>query len=96
MTDKPELPIVRRLLKFDDERKAEHWAMNEAADLITALVEALQPFAQDANRYDPPENDDDDLLWSSAGGTRIGDLRRARDAIKRAEGTSLTKGAKND
>jgi hypothetical protein len=56
----------------------------EAKDkLIAELVEALQPFAEQADRYDPPENDSGHVAWSSP--FHIGDLRGARSAILRAK-----------
>lgn len=68
----------------------------EAADEITRLcaeVErlraALKPFADRADRYDPHEdNDDQEPDWSTAApDIRIGDLRRAREALNGGERT---------
>jgi hypothetical protein len=49
---------------------------------LDEIEAALKPFADDAGRYDPIENDDDDLLWSSSGGElRLKHLRSARSAL---------------
>lgn len=60
----------------------------EAAAEITALRErvekleaALRPFAEEAARYEPPEGDDEQLLWGEFKLT-IGSLRRARAAFE--------------
>lgn len=56
----------------------------EAKDkLIAELVEALEPFAEQADRYDPPENDSGYVAWNSP--FYIGDLRGARSASLRAK-----------
>ena len=49
------------------------------------LREALRPFAERADIYDPPEGDDDIRDWSEGPPHThilIGDLRRARSAVK--------------
>ena len=49
----------------------------------TELREALKPFARRADRYDPEGGDDEEPDWSTAAPSiRIGDLRRARTALK--------------
>lgn len=58
---------------------------------ITRLREALRPFALDANRYDPPETDDNTRLYSLHSKLRIGDLRRARAALEKTEMTDTIK-----
>lgn len=43
---------------------------------------ALKPFADEADRYDPPENDDDQPLWDVRGSALcLRDLRAARAAM---------------
>jgi len=65
--------------------------MREAADLIAALRaklevmgEALEPFAEAAFVYDPPEGDDADIAWSHD--FPIGALRRARTTLASIKG----------
>ena len=49
----------------------------------TELREALKPFARRADRYDLEGGDDEEPDWSTAAPSiRIGDLRRARTALK--------------
>ena len=47
------------------------------------LREALRPFADEAERYDPDEGDDRDVAWVSD--FPIGALRRARSAIAKKD-----------
>lgn len=51
-----------------------------------ALLGALRPFANEAHRYDPDENDGHETPWSRLTKITIGDLRKARAAIAAAEG----------
>lgn len=44
--------------------------------------EALEPFARLADRYDPDDGDDDHAVWSKTAMPTIGQLRRARAALK--------------
>ena len=44
------------------------------------LRAALQVFADEAYKHDPDEYDGDDLVWDCD--LKIGDLRRAREAMK--------------
>jgi hypothetical protein len=53
------------------------------------LLEALKPFAERAAAYDPEDGDDDDYAWYTGRYIKIGDLRRARDAIAAAEKVDL-------
>lgn len=53
------------------------------AEEITKLREALEPFARDADRYDP--DDEDGLDEAFASHFLIGDLRRARAALTPAD-----------
>lgn len=56
--------------------------VNDAAALIDALQaarEALRPFAEEADRYEPDEGDGDHPAWDTT--VTIGDLRRARAAL---------------
>ena len=56
-------------------------ARAEAAEAEAArLREALEPFAQHANDYEPPEGDDKQRIWGDWLPT-IGDLRKARAAL---------------
>lgn len=70
--------------KHDDPKKLakDLASLADAAALIRDLQqqlstarEALEPFAKEAFRYDPPEGDDDFKAWSSE--FTIGQLRRA-------------------
>ncbi len=54
-------------------------AATEAAARIAELEAALKPFADEAARYDPDENDNQSLAWASTS-FRIGQLRAARAA----------------
>lgn len=51
---------------------------------VEALEKALEPFAAAAETYDPPEGDDQQLLWGPDFVT-IGMLRDARAALSRQE-----------
>jgi len=51
----------------------------EAAEEIERLRAALEPFAKEADRYEPNEGDDDVRAWGSS--FPIYYLRRARDAL---------------
>lgn len=53
--------------------------MSTLAAMIAAR-DALAPFAAAADKYDPPENDDEHLAWALSQIT-IGDFRRARAEI---------------
>jgi hypothetical protein len=55
-------------------------------DAIAALVEALQPLAKMADRYDPGEGDDDLECWSGLATPKIKHLRAARAALARLGG----------
>lgn len=77
--------LVKRLREKGDLYALEE-AADEAADEIERLRaenermrEALEPFADIASAYDPPENDDDKGAWASF--VKLGDIRRARSAI---------------
>jgi hypothetical protein len=64
-----------------------HWAAVEAAvraDATREMVEALEPFARLAGKYDPPEGDDDHTTWCQTALPTLGDLRRARAALEKA------------
>ena len=50
---------------------------------VKRLRTALEPFSALAKYYDPEEEDENDqLVWYEAGKPTIGDLRRARAALK--------------
>ncbi len=49
---------------------------------IKRMDEALKPFAELADRYDPPEGDDDDMAWEATACPTVGQLRAARAARK--------------
>lgn len=56
--------------------------MNKLDELereVARLREALARFAVEAERYDPPEGDDNEAAWDTT--FDIGDLRRARAAF---------------
>jgi hypothetical protein len=48
---------------------------------IAEVKAALEPFAKEADRYDPDEGDDGQFAWANSGGVTIGMLRRAREAL---------------
>lgn len=58
------------------------------SELIAELVKALEPFADEAGYYDPQEQDgkilDDDYITDDGNGIRVGDFRRAREALSHA------------
>ena len=62
-------------------------ALNAATAPLVAerdrLREALKPFADEAERYEPDEGDDRHVAWSSP--FSIGALRRARSALAEKE-----------
>lgn len=63
--------------KENGEDRARHGLMEKR---IAALEEALKPFAEAADAYDPDEGDDRDVAW--AHDFTIGSLRRARTLTK--------------
>ena len=54
--------------------------IRELEDRVKALEEALKPFADEAIRYEPHEDDNNDTAWDSD--FTVGDLRRAAAAVK--------------
>lgn len=75
---------------FLTQRQAEFWAngagsaeplilLSDAEAHVKSLEEALRPFADAAQSYDPDEGDDTTIAW--AHGFTIGSLRRARAAL---------------
>lgn len=80
--------LVKRLSDTDDAIRGCGCCTNglDAAAAILALTarvkeleEALKPFAEHAEKYDPDEGDDSDTAWDSD--FKVGDLRRARLAL---------------
>jgi len=72
----------------DEARQQRDEYLNNAFILKLDLDEArraLEPFAKQADRYDPVEGDDDHPLWGAHTLT-IGDVRRARSASDREGG----------
>lgn len=67
------LPVL--LAELDTLRSA----LSEKEAECERLREALKPFADAADAYDPPEGDDDHLIWDTT--LLVGDLRRARTAL---------------
>lgn len=50
---------------------------------IARMKDALKPFADRADRYDPPEHDDEDVDWdTSTPRLRVKHLRSAREVLK--------------
>jgi hypothetical protein len=47
---------------------------------VEVLEGLLSPLSAEADRYDPPEGDDDHLAWGSV--LRIGHLRKTRAALE--------------
>lgn len=81
--------IVERLTEYSKDWRVRAGSIDvvvEAIAEIKRLREALKPFADEADLYDPPESDDDLPAWSRD--FPIGTLRRARAALKKAEGES--------
>lgn len=69
-------------LRCYDGRK--EWESGEIARLksdLASALEALKPFAEEAFRYDPPENDDDNRVWDCR--LTVGDLRRAAAELEK-------------
>lgn len=77
------------------------WSSTDAARLIVErldeqpvydaapdLLEALKPFAAMAAAYDPEDGDGEQEAWAFNARPTIGQLRKARAAINRAEGRS--------
>ena len=59
--------------------KSEH--LTAALARIETMGKALEPFAREAERYDPPEDDDDHHVWDcNSSELTVGNLRRARAA----------------
>ena len=72
----------------EDRNRMASLAIDNAKDTERAMRyrEALRPFAERASVYDPDEGDDDDCDWYGGGPEiKIGDLRRARAALKEGE-----------
>jgi hypothetical protein len=65
-------------------------AVNEGADAAEAklakLVQAAEPLAKMADRYDPPEGDDDLECWSGLATPRIKHLRALRTTLASLQG----------
>lgn len=57
--------------------------LSAAIDDYNEALKALEPFAEAAASYDPPENDDGHAAW--AHDFTIGSLRRARAAIAKVK-----------
>jgi hypothetical protein len=49
---------------------------------VRELESGLKPFAQLADKYDPPEGDDDHTTWDQTALATLGDLRRARALLE--------------
>lgn len=86
------MDIVERLRSLKSDEYIEN-LVGKSADEIerlrqqnAELLEALQPFAELAEYYDPPEGDDDDVAWDNKTRPTIGQLRTARAAITKATG----------
>lgn len=78
-----ELERVRRELEEAKEFRAIlEGHLSAAIDDYNDALKALEPFAEAAASYDPPENDDGHAAW--AHDFTIGSLRRAR-AVSRAK-----------
>lgn len=79
------LRIEREAKAIAEARAAQLQAEVEAKDRrIAALEEALAPFADEAERYDPPTGDDDVGLWDVRGSALcLRNLRAARAATAR-------------
>lgn len=58
----------------------------EAAAKIDALRKALEPFAAEADRYEPDEGDGDHPAWDTT--VTIGNLRAARSLLSEGGGGS--------
>lgn len=63
---------------WDDIRDFFDIKVKPASARIEALLEALKPFADIADAYDPPEGDDDHPLWDQARMPTLGMVRAAR------------------
>ena len=48
-------------------------------DIIEVAARALEPFAEQASRYDPDEDDGDQMAWDSR--FTVTHLRNAREAL---------------
>lgn len=93
LTETAREAVVRStMLKLESKVLAPILAAKEAAEAraaqlqaeVEALKGALKPFADEADRYDPPENDDDQPLWDVRGSALcLRDLRAARAATAR-------------
>ena len=69
-----------------DQRRWREETLLRAATAEAELArtrEALEPFSKEADRYDPPENDDKSPVWQCR--LTLGDLRRARAALAKKE-----------
>lgn len=59
--------------------------------MIDKIREVLRPFADEAAKYDPDENDGDDKLWAyNASGLRLKHLREARRLLQELSDEVLT------
>lgn len=56
--------------------------IREQEATIKRMDDALKPFAELADRYDPPDGDDDDMAWEATACPTVGQLRAARAARK--------------
>ena len=80
--------LVKRLRDLGDHAAFEPHMHHTAADRIeeleaklAKLVQAAKPLAEMADRYDPPEGDDDLECWSGLATPRIKHLRALRTTL---------------
>lgn len=70
-------------LRVADERNEFKRRADAAEARVKVLEKELEPFAKEAERYEPDEGDDDQIAWASD--FTIGLLRRARAALASKE-----------
>lgn len=87
MTDEELIRLRKKIHAGQSLSRQETWkALDAIITLRTEIArmkDVLKPFADRADRYDPPEHDDEDVDWdTSAPRLRVKHLRTAREVLK--------------
>lgn len=86
MREALEAALGQFMLQYGDNvelQEAEQVGFNRSAACIEELAGALKLFAEIADCYDPPEDDDHEIVWDRKASPKLGDIRRARATLER-------------
>jgi hypothetical protein len=85
-TEASDAAVARaQVRKLKEENASLDWRARSAEAERDQLREAMKPFADLAEAYDPPDGDDDHTLWDQTQMPTVGMLRDARDAYRPAQ-----------